>query len=230
MQFINIGSYLMNIKQVARLLNDIGVETLVTDTSLGPDVDYGVNYYKLLFNNSNNKWEFLYVLHEIRSYRMKTIEKSFNVIAEAIKYYYFIQLNSYFFNHYVHPFQFNNKDINMRRPSFHLVNLKESFRRLNVDPSYYSLDGKVKEHSMLLEKVNKEESKLYFIGQKEKVVNASLAQENWLIYSAMYRSVYYLYLLDQHYADLLKNEEIGHIFTDEDYKTLFTGVVIESAN
>src|SRR5690625_683236 len=223
MQFINIGSYLMNIKQVARLINDIGVETLVTDTSLGPDVDYGVNYYKLLFNNSNNKWEFLYVPHERRSSGGEEIEKSFNDKAEAIKYYYLFQLNSYFFNHYVHPFQFNNKDINMGRPSFHLVNLKESFRRLNVDPSYYSLDGKVKEHSMLLEKVNKEESKLYFIGQKEKVVNASLAQENWLIYSAMYRSVYYLYLFDQHYENLLKTKEVGHIFTDEDYKAILTG-------
>src|SRR5690625_189630 len=218
----------MDIQQVARLLNNIGVETIATDTSLGPEVDYDVNYYKLRLNN--NKWEFLFMQRERQNSGGENLIKSFEDEAEAIKYYYLFQLHSYFFKHYVHPFQFNNKDINMGRPSFHLVNLKESFRRLNVDPSYYSLDGKVKEHSMLLEKVNKEESKLYFIGQNEKVVNASLAQENWLIYSAMYRSVYYLYLFDQHYADLIKNEEIGHIFTDEDYKTLFTGVVIESAN
>src|SRR5690625_4925798 len=104
-----------------------------------------------------------------------------------------------------------------------LKDLKEDYRRLNMDPSYYSLDGKVKEHSMLFEKVNEEESKLYFIGQNKKLVNASLAQENWLIYSAMYQRVYYLYLLDQHYAELLRNKEIGHIFTDEDYKTVMTG-------
>src|SRR5690625_3679160 len=213
----------MNIKQVARLLNDIGVETVATDTSFGPDVDYGVNYYMLKLNNETGKWEFFFMQRERQNSGGENLIKSFGDKAEAIKYYYLFQLHSYFFNNYVHPFQFNNKDINMGRPSLHLVNLKESFRRLNVDPSYYSLDGKVKEHSMLLEKVNEGESKLYFIGQNEKVVNASLAQENWLIYSAMYRSVYYLYLFDQHYADLIKNEEIGHIFTDEDYKTVLAG-------
>jgi len=218
----------MNIKQVARLLNDIGVETVATDTSLGPDVDYGVNYYKLMLNKNNNKWEFLYVPHEKRSTGGEELRKIFDDEASASKYYYLIQLESYFFYKYIQPFELKNKDINFGMPDSTLKELKEAFRRLNMDPSYYSLDGKVKEHSMLLEKVNKEESKLYFIGQNKKVVNASLAQENWLIYSAMYQRVYYLYLLDQHYAELLRNKEIGHIFTDEDYKTLFTGVVIES--
>jgi len=220
----------MNIKQVARLLNDIGVETLVTDTSLGPDVDYGVNYYKLLFNNSNNKWEFLYVPHERRSSGGEEIIKTFDDEASASKYYYLIELRSYFRSYYVYPFQLSNKEINIGEFNFTFENLKEAFQRLNINREYYNFDGKVKEHSMFLETINNEESKLYFIGKNEKVVNASLTQENWLIYSAMYRSVYYLYLLDQHYADLLKNKEIGHIFTDEDYKTLFTGVVIESAN
>ena len=214
---------MMNIKQVARLLNDIDRPMIITQTTLEPDVDYGENYYMLKLNTENAKWEFLFMQRERQNSGGENLIKSFEDEAEAIKYYYLFQLHSYFFKHYVHPFQFNNKDINMGRPSFHLVNLKESFRRLNVDPSYYSLDGKVKEHSMLLEKVNKEESKLYFIGQKEKVVNASLAQENWLIYSAMYRSVYYLYLFDQHYENLLKTKEVGHIFTDEDYKAILTG-------
>jgi len=218
-----MGSYLMNIKQVARLLNDIGVETVVADTSLGPEIDYGVNYYKLILNNSNNKWEFLYVPHERRSFGGEEIRKIFNDKAEAIKYYYLFQLHSYFFNNYVHPFQFNNRDINMGRPSFHLENLKEAFRRLNMDPSYYSLDGKVKEHSMLLEKINNEESKVYFMGRGGKEVDATLVLDNWEAYSEMYRTVYYLYLLDQYYADLIKNKEIGDIFTDEDYKVILDG-------
>src|SRR5690625_5056696 len=107
-----MGSYLMNIKQVARLLNDIGVETLVTDTSLGPDVDYGVNYYKLLFNISNNKWEFLYVPHERRSSGGEEIIKTFDDEASASKYYYLIELRSYFRSYYVYPFQLSNKEIN----------------------------------------------------------------------------------------------------------------------
>src|SRR5690625_3960651 len=220
MQFINIGSYLMNIKQVARLLNDIGVETVATDTSLGPDVDYGVNYYMLKLNNETGKWEFLFMQRERQNSGDQHLIKNFDDKAEVIKYYYLFQLSSFFFNECVQTFELKNKDINIGWPNFNLENLREALKRLDIDPSYYSLDGKVKEHSMLLEKVNKEESKLYFIGQNKKVVNASLAQENWQIYSAMYQRVYFLYLLDQHYADLIKNNEIGHIFTDEDYKTV----------
>src|SRR5690625_2891660 len=213
----------MNLKQVVRLLNDIGVETVATDTSLRPEIDYDVNYYKLMFNNGNNKWEFFFMQRERQNSGGENLIKSFGDKAEAIKYYYLHQLSTYFFFKYIQPFELKNKDINMGWPSFNLENLKEAFKRLDMDPSYYSLDGKVKEHSMLFEKVNKEESKLYFIGQNKKVVNASLAQENWQIYSAMYQRVYFLYLLDQHYADLIKNNEIGHIFTDEDYKTVLTG-------
>lgn len=46
----------------------------------------------------------------------------------------------------------------------------------------------------------------------------------------MYQSVYYLCMLDQHYADLIKNKEIGCIFTEEDYITLFYGVEIETTD
>src|SRR5690625_1431861 len=223
-----MGSYLMNTNQVASLLNDISVETVATDTSLRPEIDYGVNYYKLMLNKSNNKWEFLYVPNERRSFGGEEIRKIFDDEASASKYYYLIQLDCYFFYKYIQPFELKNQDINFGMPGSTLKELKEAFSRLNMDPSYYSLDGKVKEDSMLLEKVNKEESKVYLIGQNNKGINASIAQEYWLMYSAMYQRVYYLYLLDQHYAELLRNKEIGHIFTDEDYKTLFTGVVIES--
>src|SRR5690625_4371188 len=213
----------MNIKQVARLLNDIGVETVTTDTSFGPDVDYGVNYYMLKLNNETGKWEFFFMQRERQNSGGENLIKSFSDKAEAIKYYYLFQLHSYFFNNYVHPFQFNNRDINMGRPSFNLENLKEAFKRLDMDPSYYSLDGKVKKHSMLFEKVNKEESKVYFIGENGKEVLATLVLENWQAYSNMYRSVYFLYLFDKHYEDLLEKEEVGHIFTDEDYKILIVG-------
>src|SRR5690625_3696776 len=213
----------MNIKQVARLLNDIGVETVATDTSLGPDIDYDVNYYVLKLNNGTGKWEFLFMQRERQNSGGENLIKSFADKAEAIKYYYLFQLHSYFFNHYVHPFKFNNKDINMGGPSFNLENLKEAFKRLDMDPSYYSLDGKVKKHSMLFEKVNKEESKVYFIGENCKEVLATLVLENWQAYSNMYRSVYFLYLFYKHYEHLLETEEVGHIFTDEDYKILIVG-------
>src|SRR5690625_28757 len=107
-----MGSYLMNIKQVARLLNDIGVETVATDTSLRPEIDYGVNYYKLILNNSNNKWEFLYVPHERRSFGGEEIRKIFDDEASASKYYYLIKLRSYYYYKYIQPFELKNKDIN----------------------------------------------------------------------------------------------------------------------
>src|SRR5690625_517353 len=134
-----------------------------------------------------------------------------------------IQLESYFFYKYIQPFELKNKDINFGMPDSTLKELKEAFRRLNVDPSYYSLDGKVKEHSMFLETINNEESKVYFIGENGEIVNTSLVLENWEAYDHMYQSVYYLYLLDQDYANLLKNKEIAHKFTDEDYQTVMTG-------
>jgi len=213
----------MNIKQVARLLNDIGVETVATDTSLRPKIDYGVNYYMLKLNDETGKWDFIYVPHERRSFGGEEIEKSFEDEASASKYYYLIQLESYFYYKYIQPFELKNKDINFGMPDSTLKELKEAFRRLDMDPSYYSFDGEVKEHSMFLETINNEESKVCFIGENGEIVNTSLVLENWEAYDHMYQTVYYLYLLDQHYANLLKNKEIGHKFTDEDYQTVMTG-------
>src|SRR5690625_1085352 len=213
----------MNIKQVARLLNDIGVETIATDTSLIPEIDYGVNYYMLKLNNETGKWEFFFMQRERQNSGGENLIKSFGDKAEAIKYYYLHQLSTYFFFKYIQPFELKNKDINMGWPSFNLENLKEAFKRLDMDPSYYSLDGKVKEHSMFLETINNEESKVYFMGTNGKEVDATLVIENWEAYSYMYQSVYSLYLFDKHCADLIKNKKIGDIFTDEDYNVILDG-------
>src|SRR5690625_6487437 len=82
-----------------------------------------------MFNNGNNKWEFFFMQRERQNSGGENLIKSFGDKAEAIKYYYLFQLHSYFFNHYVHPFKFNNKDINMGRPSFNLEDRKST--RLN---------------------------------------------------------------------------------------------------
>src|SRR5690625_6374789 len=84
-----------------------------------------------------------------------------------------------------------------------LRNLKLSFLRLNINMEFYSFDGKVKEHSMFLEKINREESKVYFLGKDGAIVNTSLVLENWEAYDYMYQSVYSLYLFDKHYANLI---------------------------
>src|SRR5690625_6056297 len=61
--------------------------------------------------------------------------------------------------------------------SFKLENLKETFKRLKMDKSYYSFNGKVKEHSMFLETINNEESKVYFLGKEGEIVSTSLVLE-----------------------------------------------------
>src|SRR5690625_5318660 len=100
----------MNIKQVARLLNDVGVKTLATDDFLKPDVDYGVNYYQLMINKDNNKWEFLYVPREKRSSGGEEIIKNFDDEASASKYYYLNEVHSYFINSYVYIFILLNNE------------------------------------------------------------------------------------------------------------------------
>src|SRR5690625_4404234 len=162
----------MNIKQVARLLNDIGQPMIVTDTYLEPDVDYGENYYKLRLNSKVNKWEFLFMERERQSSGGENLEKSFDDEASASKYYYLHELSTYYLFNYIQPFKLNNKDINFSSRSFNLENLKEAFKRLDMDASYYSLDGTVKEHSMLLERVNKKESRVYFIGRNGKEIDS----------------------------------------------------------
>src|SRR5690625_5209678 len=213
----------MNIKQVARLLKDIGVETVATDTSLRPEIDYGVNYYMLKLNDETGKWEFIYVPHERISFGGEEIEKSFNDEAGASKYYYLRQLSTYYYFKYIQPFELKNKDINFSMPDSTLKELKEYCRRLNINTSYYSFDGKVKERGMFLETINNEESKVYFMGKDGAIVNTSLVLENWEAYDYMYQSVYSLYLFDKHYENLIKNKEICHIFTDGNYKTVLTG-------
>src|SRR5690625_5104537 len=122
----------MNIKQVARLLNDIGVETVATNTSLRPEIDYGVNYYMLKLNDETGKWEFIYVPHERRNFGGEEIEKSFNDEAGACKYYYLIKLRSYFFYKYIRHFSSENKDINICMLIAALKELKTIIKNLHI--------------------------------------------------------------------------------------------------
>lgn len=215
----------MNIKKTAYLLNITGVKTIATDTCIRPDVNYGVNYHELRLNNK--EWEFLSIPRERRSFGGEKVLKIFENEVEASKYYFLTQLHSYYFNQYIYPFEKDNKDINVGEYNFTLENLKEVFKRLNIDKKYYSFDEKTTGHSMFLERLNNEKSKVHFIGKTGNVVNSSLALEKWQAYDYMYKKVYYLYLFDQHLTNLFKYEEINSAFVDQDYKTLLTGVVIE---
>lgn len=98
-----------------------------------------------------------------------------------------------------------------------MQNLKEALLRLGIPDDYYSLDGQLKEHSIVLEKVNEHESKVKFIGNHCKLISESLNLENWKANVAMYHRVYYLFLLDQECQRLIEKKIINERFTDEDY-------------
>jgi len=212
----------MNMKQVARLLNDIDRPMIITQTTLEPEVDYGENYYMLKLNNKTDKWEFLFMQRERQSEGGENLIQSFDDEAEAIKYYYLFQLNSYFFKHYIQPFELNNNDINIGETNCKIEDLKEAFKRLKIDKAYYSFGREIKERSISLGQVNKNKSYVVFNGESCKEVFKTPIMDNWLAYYAMYKFVYYLYLLDLHSNRLLNNNEISKMLTDDDYDVVLS--------
>src|SRR5690625_7238295 len=99
-----------------------------------------MKYYLLKLNNQTGKWEFLFMQRERQYSGGENLIKSFEDEAEAIKYYYLFQLHSYFFKHYIQPFELNNKAINIGETNCKIEDLKASFKRLKIDNTYYSFD------------------------------------------------------------------------------------------
>lgn len=207
----------MDIKQVSRLLNDINISTINTDISIEEEREQGENYYKIGKNKS--KWEFLFI-REVNN-DFKILEK-FDSESEASKYFYLHQLNNHFFQNYIQPFELGNKDINIGEPTCKIEDLKEAFTRLKIGDSYFTFNGSIKPHSIYLETINKNESKVKFIGNNGKVYIESPSMENWLAYYNTYKKVYNLYLLDKHLQRLLNNNEITKEFSSNDYKVVLS--------
>jgi len=205
----------LNIQRVYELLTDIGISTIATETSLEPDVEQGENVYKL--REQNGIWEFLHVQYEKQDGK-EEIKTTFNKESTATRFYFFFQLSSYFFNTYTYLFERKEKELNIGEPNFTIENLKEAFHRLNIPSRYYSLDGTIKNHCFILDKVNEKESREKFVNINGVILDETMVLENWLTYSFMYQDVYKLYLLDQYYEKLIENGEIQHELTDEDYK------------
>lgn len=209
----------MNIKLVHQLLADKNIKTTVTDTSIEESLEPWENRYKLQLKEE--KWIFMFVKWE-KSDGKEEILKVFNDEETASKFYYFHRLHSYCFWKYVLPFEENNADINIGEPQFNLVNLKEAFQILGISEDYYSLEGKLKEHSIVLERVNEHKSKVKFIGENCKVISESLDVENWNANTVVYQRVYYLFLLDQECNRLIEAGIIDKRFTDEEYYTFLS--------
>lgn len=205
----------MNIKQVAKLLNENNIPVKLTETTLEEERGLSENYYAL--KHTNGTWEFLFVKCERHNPGVEEIVKEFDNEADASKYFYLFELNQYFWNNYVYIFELENEDLNIDEPYFTLENLIRALSRLNIDSNYYSLTGEIKEHSIYLDVINEKESRVKFFGENCKEIFVSMVLENHETYRTLYQYVYYLYLLDKKSEELLENEEINRKFTDEDF-------------
>lgn len=208
----------MNIKVVHQLLEEKGRKMVVTDTSLQENSGPWESYYKLQFEEG--KWKFIFVQWERKNGEEKVL-KVFNDEEIASREYFLFILKSYYFYEYIRPFRQRNEDINVSGPEFNIKNLKEALRRLKIPKEYYSLDGELKEHSMVLEKVNDKKSKAVFIGENYKDIGETLVLENWEVYSCIYQWAYYTYLLDKECKSLIDKNIIDIKFTDAEYFHFF---------
>ncbi|SDN15060.1 hypothetical protein [Sediminibacillus halophilus] len=207
----------MDVRQVSRLLNELNIETVIGQNSLEEGREQGENYYKIELNNSF--WE-LTLCKELND-NQKVI-KNFPTESSAAKYFYLFELNKYFFNKYIFPFELQNKDINIGEFNCSIEDLKKAFNRLNIKETYYSFTKMNKPHSVYLEGINNTESKINFIGENGKIVFETEALDNWLAYYAFFKFVYYLYLFDEHSKKLISKNEINANFEDEDYAVVLS--------
>ncbi|MEI3613626.1 hypothetical protein [Pseudogracilibacillus sp. SO30301A] len=103
-------------------------------------------------------------------------------------------------------------------PEFSLEVLKETLLRLGISSKYYNLNGNMKNHSIILERINDTESKVKLIGKEGEVLGETMKLENGEAYNAMYHDLYKFYLLNQYCQKLIATNEIDQPFTDDDYK------------
>ncbi|AAK79987.1 hypothetical protein BJV85_001849 [Clostridium acetobutylicum] len=205
----------MNINQVARLLNKVNIKTISGENFIEEYHEQGENYYKV--EKKDREWFFSFVKGERKTEEEEEIKETFDNEQDASKYYYLIELSKRYHNKYIYKFQMNNEDINIGEYECSLNNLKGAFERIGVKDIYYNFNNFIKEHSICLEKIDNETSRVKFIGNYNKVIIQTLKLENWLAYYTMYRRVYALFLLDKHCELLIKAGEIDKTFTDEEY-------------
>lgn len=205
----------MEIKQAYSLLTNLGVPTAATDISIEERAGQGENIYRL--RKREDVWEFLFVRYE-KSDGEEKLQATFYDRDTAVKFYFLYELSSYFSRNYTQPFKTKNEDIFKGIRNFSLNKLKEAFHRLDIPNEYYSLDGNVKNHCFVLEKINECKSKINFFNINGIVLVETMVLDNWSAYSSMYQDVYMLYLLDHYYQKLTENGKIQHKLTDEDYK------------
>ncbi|MFC4620533.1 hypothetical protein ACFO4N_17720 [Camelliibacillus cellulosilyticus] len=205
----------MDIKQAWKLLSYDSIPTRLSSYSLEEERNQDENYYLLRYNDA--LWEFCFVTCEKNSTGITEVLKTFKDEEASSKYFYLFLLSKAYFNRYIFPFEEHNKDINIGETNCSVENLKEAFKRLKIGSQYYSFNQVKKKHSIYLKYVGHGESSVQFIGENKKIIFETPIMENWLSYYAMYKFVYYLYLLDERVKTLQIKKKVDIKFTDEDY-------------
>src|SRR5690625_4725850 len=206
----------MNLNLIYGLLTEKNISFTLKENILKENTGPWNDYKKLQLNNGN--WELIHVKWE-RANGDEELIKSFKDESIACKLFYLYRLSYYFTFQYVLPFYKENKDINFYGGElFTLENLKEGLHRAGIPKQYYSLDGKLKEHSVVLERINEKKSKMLHIGRNLQKVSETLVIYNWEIYDEIFTDAYMIYLLDQECDELIKKGVIEERFTDEDYR------------
>ena len=204
----------MNISQVGRLLNEASRKTICKVNSLEEFHGQNENYYKL--EKKDQVWIFSFVQCE-KIDEEENIRKILKNEKEASIFYYLYELSSGYRQQYIRSFEMNNKDIKIGRLECTILSIKQAFDRLGIKENYYNFKNVESEHSICLKKISDDKSQVKFIGKDNKIIFESLELENWNAYSAMYKWVYLLFLLDRHCEILAKNKEIEVPFSDEEY-------------
>src|SRR5690625_4781689 len=152
----------MNLQLIYELLIEKNIPMKLENTILKEDTGPWNDYRKLQF--TDDKWELIFVKWE-RANGEETPLKTFPDEKMACKYFYLCKLGNYYALQRAIEFKLKNKDLNFyEKDLFNLGNLKEALYRAGIPDQYYSLDGKLKKHSVFLERVNEKESRFKFIG------------------------------------------------------------------
>lgn len=206
----------MNLKIIHDLLNEKGYAMILDGNCLKEDTGPWNDYRKLRLNNG--KWELINVKWE-RANGEEEILSTFENEKTACKFWYLRKIRSYYIRKYPLSFKYENKEFDYdQRDHFTLEILKEMLHRVGIPEQYYSLDGKLKEHSVVLERINEKKSKMLHIGRNLQKVSETLVLDNWEIYDEIFTDAYMIYLLDQECDELIKKGVIEERFTDEDYR------------
>jgi len=204
----------MDIKQVAELLGQLGIQVKATNVSIHVIPLYqDENIYKL--EKRGDQWFFLFIQNE-RGTGKERIVKTFRSEAEAAIYFLLFTLQSSFKQNYIYPYREKNRSLNIGDTNFTFADLQKALRSLPISQvNYRFFDEPTVPYSIHLSRMTPTESKVKLIGKNNQLVFETIELEDWLAYSVMLNYVYLLALLEET-ANRLAQPNILMCLSDEE--------------